>query len=136
MLCPACQARISLLKNPQFRVTYALKKTGACPYCQAVLHRPNYPTWAYFQDILFAIFLIGAIFFLLAMIFGAVVGYQTALIICLWFWAIAAAVIVAIVLLNVAWAITTKWYTNSGTRTEKGGRRGNPTEKGIDYRGQ
>jgi len=121
MQWPACQARIGFLRTPRFRVTYALKKVGACPYCRAALHRANDPTWFYFQDILFAIFLIGAIFFLLAMVFGAVVGYQTALVICFWFWAIAVVVVGVIVLLNVLWAIAARWFSNIGTRAKQGG---------------
>jgi len=136
MQCPACQARIGLFRNPRFRVAYALKRVGACPYCQAALHRANDPIWLYFQDILFAIFLIGVIFSLLAMVFGAVVGYQTALVICFWFWAIAVVVVGVIVLLNVFWAITARWCSNIGTRAKQGGQREDQPEKGVDHRGQ
>jgi len=132
MQCPACQARIGLIGNPWFRVTYALKKVGTCPHCQAALHRSNYPTWAYFQDILFAIFLIGAIFFLLVMVFGTVVGYQTALVICFWFWMISAAVIGVIVSLNVLWAAA-KWSASIQARLKKGGPRGDQSEKRDDH---
>jgi len=110
MKCPACHAKIGFFRNVHFLITYTFKRVQTCPYCGTTLQRPSYPTWDYYRDILFVIFLIGAIFFLLAIIFGSVIGYQTALVICFWFWGIAVAVIGAIIFTNILSIVLPKYY--------------------------
>jgi len=136
MECPACHVKIGVFKNVHFTAAFFLKRVQPCPYCKTSLYRPHYPTWAYFKDILFVIFLIGVIFFLLAIIFGTVVGYQTALVICFWFWVIAVAVIGAIILTNILSILLYKYYRGIRMHIKKGRQYDNNLKKSNDNRGQ
>ena len=129
MECPACHAKIGILKNVQFTVRFALKKAMPCPYCNITLYKHSNPTREYFKAILFVIFLIGFVLFLLAIIFGHMVGYKSAFTICFWLWVIAVAVIGAIVLVNLAFILFHKIYTGILDSKDEGRRHDDNTRK-------
>jgi DNA-directed RNA polymerase subunit RPC12/RpoP len=86
MKCPSCDSKIGMMKWGKFTVGLALRKAMPCPYCNANIYRLTNPTWEYFKLIIFVTFWIGFVLFLIALIFGRVLGYDSALIICFWFW--------------------------------------------------
>jgi len=88
MKCPSCNLNIGVIKSAKFTISLALRKSKPCPHCDATIYQQTNPTWEYFKLINFIIFWFGLFLFLLAMIFGGQVGYETALIICFWLWII------------------------------------------------
>ena len=110
MECPTCDFKLSILQNTKFILRYMLKKATSCPYCNATIYRQTNPTWEYLKLIFFSAFLIGVVFFFLAIIFGKQIDYKSTLIICFWFWLIGVGVIFSIVLLNVIFIFANKMY--------------------------
>jgi len=102
--------KIGIIKNAKFIIRHALKKATPCPYCNINIYKQINPTWEYLKLIFFSVFLIGLIFFLLAIIFGKQVGFKSALVICFWFWIFAVGIIFSIILLNLASIFFNKIY--------------------------
>ncbi len=86
MQCPSCHHRIGMLFGMVFTLGLSRKKYKHCPYCGIRIYRLVNPTWEYYKLISFIVGWIGVFLFLLAVIFGRQVGYETALFICFWFW--------------------------------------------------
>jgi len=110
MKCTSCNLNIGVLKSAQFTINLALRKSNQCPHCGVTIYHQTNPTLEYFKLILFVIFWFGSFLFLLAIIFGRQVGYETALIICFYFWAIVILIIALIVLCNLAAIFLHKTY--------------------------
>ena len=102
MKCPSCNLNIGVIKSFKFTISLALRKSKPCPHCNATIYQQTNPTWEYFKLIIFVIFWFGIFLFLLAMIFGRQVGYESALIVCFWFWIIVIIIISSIILCNLA----------------------------------
>ena len=101
MKCPSCKSKIGMIKNSKFIIGLAFRKAMPCPYCNANIYKLTNPTWEYFKLIIFVIFWFGILLFLLAIIFGGQVGYESALVVCFWFWIIVIIVISSIILCNL-----------------------------------
>ena len=102
MKCPSCNSKIGMMKSSKFITGLALRKAMPCPYCDTNIYRLTNPTWEYFKLIIFVTFWFGLFLFLLAMIFGRQVGYETAWIVCFWLWIIVIVVFSSIILCNLA----------------------------------
>ena len=102
MKCPSCKSKIGMIKCNKFIIGLAFRKAMPCPYCGTDIFKLTNPTWEYFKLIIFVIFWFGIFLFLLAMIFGRQVGYESALIVCFWFWIIVIIIISSIILCNLA----------------------------------
>ncbi len=101
MRCPACNLKIRIMNNPGLVARFVFKKNAPCPYCHRHIFKPTNHTGEYFKLVFFSIFLIGVILILLALIFGTYVGYQSALVICFWYWMIAVVMISMVVMINL-----------------------------------
>ena len=110
MKCPSCNLNIGVIKSAKFTISLALRKSKPCPHCNATIYRQTNPTWEYFKLIIFVICWFGLFLFLLAMIFGSQVGYETALIICFWFWVFVITVLTIIILCNLTIIFLYKIY--------------------------
>ena len=128
--------KISVFKKVRFTTAFFLNGVQPCPYCKTSLHRPHDPTWAYFKDILCVIFLIGVILFLLAIIFGTVLGYQTAFVISFWFWVVAAAVVSTIVVVNLICILIPRLYKGIRFNLKRDRHHGDKSQNSDDYRRQ
>ena len=110
MKCPSCKSKIGMIKCSKFTIGLALRKAMPCPYCGTNIYKLANPTWEYFKLIIFVIFWFGIFLFLLAIIFGGQVGYESALIVCFWLWIIVIIVISSIILLNPAMILFYRIY--------------------------
>jgi len=110
MKCPSCNLNIGVIKSAKFTISLALKKFKQCPHCGVTIYHQTNPTWEYFKLINFVIFWFGLFLFLLAIIFGRQVGYETALIVCFWLWAIVILVFTLIILGNLVVIFLHKTY--------------------------
>jgi len=102
MKCPACNLSIGVINSAKLAINLALRKPMPCPHCNAAINQQTNPTWEHFKFIIFVIFWLGLILFLIALLFGRQVGYESALKICFWLWIILIVVFVLIVLCDLA----------------------------------
>jgi Kef-type K+ transport system membrane component KefB len=65
------------------------------------LEKETNPTWDYFKLVLFIVFLAELVLFLMAIIFGRLLGYRDALAACFWLGVVIAGCFAIIVLSNV-----------------------------------
>ncbi len=112
MQCPSCFHHIGMLPSIRLTISLLRKKYKQCPYCRIRIYRPINPTWEYFKLITFVVTWFGVFLFLLAVIFGRQVGYETALIICFWFWLMIVMVFLVIVLGNLGMIFVQRIFKN------------------------
>ena len=110
MRCSSCNSKIGMIKCSKFMIGLALKKAMPCPYCNNNIYRLTNPTWEYFKLIIFVTFWFGLVLFLVAIIFGRVLGYESALTICFWFWVLVVIIFISIILSNLAVIFSHKVY--------------------------
>jgi hypothetical protein len=110
MKCTACKSKIGMIKSGMFTIGLALRKAMSCPYCKTTIYRLENPTWEYFKLIIFVIFWFGLVLFLIAVIFGRVLGYKSALTICFWFWILVVIIFTSLILSNLAVIFSHKIY--------------------------
>ena len=111
MECPSCNSKIGMIKSGKFTIGLALRKAMPCPYCNTTIYKLTKPTWEYFKLIIFVTFWFGLVLFLIAIIFGLVLGYESALTICFWFWILVVIIFTSIILSNLAVIFSHKIYT-------------------------
>jgi len=78
------------------------------------LEKETNPTWDYFKLLLFVLFLAELALFFMAIIFGRLIGYDWALIACVWLGVIVAACFLLIVLINLLVVFYQKIFKRSG----------------------
>lgn len=83
------------------------------------LEKETNPTWEYYKSIIFVIFWIELVLFLIAIIFGRLLGYNFTLITCLWLGIIVAAVFTSIVFANLAVIFFYKAYLKIKKKMER-----------------
>jgi hypothetical protein len=76
------------------------------------LEKETNPTWEYFKLLVFVIFLIELVLFLIAMIFGRLLGYELTLTACFWFGLIVAACFALIISANLTVIFFSKLFSN------------------------
>ena len=110
MKCPSCNSKIGMIKSGKFTIGLALRKAMPCPYCNTTIYKLAKPTWEYFKLIIFVTFWFGLVLFLIAIIFGRVLGYESALTICFWFWILVVVIFTSIIPSNLAIIFSHKIY--------------------------
>ena len=101
MKCLACHHRNGFLSSVILIISLLHKQYRQCPHCGINIYRQVNPTWEYFKLISFVVGWFGVLLFLLAVIFGRHVGYESALRICFGFWIMIILVFMLIVLGNL-----------------------------------
>jgi len=81
-----------------------------CPFCGSTIYKQTNLTWEHFKLIFFAMFWIGLVLFLMAVVFAGQIGLKTSLLICFWYWVVVVMVFFSIILLNLAAILIFKLY--------------------------
>lgn len=110
MKCPSCNSKIGFIKNLRFLVSLFSKRAEPCPYCNAIIHKQTNLVWDHFKSIFFAMFWIGVVLFLMAIIFAQQIGLKTSLLVCLWYWVVVVVVFFALIFLNLVAILIYKLY--------------------------
>ena len=110
MECPSCNSKIGMIKSGKFMTGLALRKAMPCPYCNTTIYMLTKPTWEYFKLIIFVTCWFGLVLFLIAIIFGRALGYESAFTICFWFWILVVIIFTSIILSNLAVIFSHKIY--------------------------
>ena len=110
MECSSCNSKIGMIKSGTFMIGLALRKAMPCPYSNTTIYKLTKPTWEYFKSIIFVTFWFGLVLFLIAIIFGRVLGYESALTICFWFWILVVIIFTSTILSNLAVIFSHKIY--------------------------
>jgi hypothetical protein len=110
MNCPSCKATIGLINSARLAIFLASRKAIACPHCNTSLYPQTNYTLEYFKLVIFVLFWIGLFLFLVAILFGQVLGYKSALIMCFCLWILAIAIFISIILCNLVVIILSKMF--------------------------
>lgn len=102
MNCPSCSSKIGKINSARLVLFLASRKAIACPRCNTSIYPQTNYTVEYFKLIIFVIFWIGIFLFFIAILFGQVLGYESSLIICFWFWILVIVIFTSIILCNLA----------------------------------
>ena len=110
MKCPSCNSKIGMIKSGKFTIGLALRKAMLCPYCNTTIYKLTKPIWEDIKLIIFVTFWFGLVLFLIGIIFGRALGYESALTICFWFWILVVIIFTSLILSNLAVIFSHKIY--------------------------
>ena len=111
MNCPSCNSKIGLINSARLAIFLASRKAIPCPHCHTSLYPQTNQTLEYFKLVIFVLFWIGIFLFFAAILFGQVLGYKSALIMCFCLWILVIAIFISIIFCNLVVIILSKMFS-------------------------
>ena len=110
MNCPSCNSKIGKINSARLVIFLASRKAIACPHCNTSIYPQTNHTLEYFKLIIFVLFWIGLVLFFMAILFGQVLGHESALITCFWLWILVIVIFTSIIVCNLASIFFSKMF--------------------------